>query len=314
MINEIILLKIKTQLFLNKTIEQKLNSFILNYNKQNYIISLHHNLPVDSVHTLIDNMKLDIYINSCWSEVLIMNIGKVNIKDFVINYNIFNRIPKPDDILFIKTNDQRYKTTVIGYEFIPYDNISENLTIPYIKTKINESIENISGLSGSPVFIDNKIVGVLSKFNIKESILYIIPIYIIIKNLSKKDNTNIYGFEKSIKVTRINHYNINNDLFYHSTLKININIDTYLLLEGDSDHQFTIQEDKTDIKSDIITTPIKLNISNEPFIQNKERKYKITIRLLVLLKKMNVNKQTIICLFNHICKKDKDKDLWISFK
>jgi hypothetical protein len=49
--------------------------------------------------------------------------------------------------------------------------------------KLQQNIVDLSGLSGSPVFIDDKLIGVFSKFDVKESIAYIIPIYVIIKNI-----------------------------------------------------------------------------------------------------------------------------------
>ena len=52
-------LKIKTQTFLNKFDIGNLNSFILNYQKTNYLISVHHNLPIDSVYDW-NNQKLNL--------------------------------------------------------------------------------------------------------------------------------------------------------------------------------------------------------------------------------------------------------------
>jgi len=314
MTNETLPLNIKTQIFLNKNLEQKLNSFVLNYQKNNYLISVHHQLPINSVYNLLNNKELNIKINSCWSEVLIMDIQNIDINELNINYNIQNKLPKPNEIVFIKTNERTYITSVIDYEFIPYDTISENLTIPYIRTKLEHTIDNISGLSGSPVFIKDKLIGVFSKFNIKESIAYIIPIYIFIKNINKKDNTNIYGLPIDMKINKINSYNINNNLVYHPSLKIMINVNTYLMLEGDYKSKISVRHDGTDITiSHMITKPIKLNISNEKFIINKEHKYKINVRLLILLKKSNVNKQIIICLFNHINNSTDSNNLWFSF-
>jgi hypothetical protein len=184
-------IKLKTQTFLNKNLEQKLYSFILNYKKINYIISLHHNLPIDKVYNDL-NIELNIKVNSCWSEVLILQTDNVDIEKYHINSKIQNKIPKINQVMYIKTNDQRYETIMIDHVFIPFDNINNELTIPYLRTRLYEKIENLSGLSGSPVYIEDSLIGVFSKFDIEESIAYIIPIYIIIKNITKKDNINIY--------------------------------------------------------------------------------------------------------------------------
>ena len=195
-------IKLKTQVFLNKFLEQKLNSFVLNYHKVNYLISVHHHLPIDSVHNSFDQ-KLNIKVDSCWSEVLIMETDNLDLSRFSINYTVQNKLPKPEQVMFIKTEFLRYETIMIDYEFIPFDNINENLTLPYIRSRLFQSIEDMSGLSGSPVFIDDKLIGVFSKFDKKESIAYIIPIYIIIKNLSKHDNINIYGLPINFKINNL---------------------------------------------------------------------------------------------------------------
>jgi hypothetical protein len=295
-------IKIKTQSFLNKFLEQKLNSFVLNYNKINYIITVHHNLPIESISDIHDK-KLNIKVNSCWSEVLIMETDDINLTEYSIYSKVQNKLPKQGQNIFIKTDEHRYETIMVDYEFIPFDNINNDYTIPYIRAKIGKKIEDLAGLSGSPVFIGDTIVGVFSKFDVRESIVYIIPIYIIIKNLMKKDNTNIYGLDNDLKINKINSYNIKDGLIYHPSLKVNIPVNTYLMLEGDVNIKIPVRFDMTNIMiSHMITKPIKLSISNESYIVNKDMEYKINPRLLNLIKNFNVNKQIIISLFNHIVK------------
>jgi hypothetical protein len=90
-------------------------------------------------------------------------------------------------------------------------------------------------------------------------------------------------------------------MIYHKTLKINIPINTYFILEGDLNATFSIRYDMTNIIiNHIITKPIKLLISNECYIVNKNLEYKLNPRLLNLLKNFNVNKQIIISLFTYI--------------
>jgi hypothetical protein len=293
---------IKTQTFLNKFRIKNINSFVLNYQKINYLISVHHNLPIDSVYNSHDQ-KLNIKVNSCWSEVLIMETNNVNLSNTIINYKVQNKLPKEGHVMTIKTTSELYHTTVVDHVFFPFDNITGNYKIIYIKSRLNEKIENMSGISGSPVYIDDKLVGVFAKFDESESMAYIIPIYIVIKNLIKKDNINIYGLNLDDKVNKINSYNIKDDLIYHPTLKINIPVNTFLMLEGDLDTIFSVRFDMTDIQiTHMITKPIKLCISNESYIVNKNMKYKINPRLLNLLKNLNWNEQVIMGLFNHIVK------------
>ena len=52
-----------------------LNGFIFKFNNKNYIISIHHNLPIKSVY--YDNSLLNIKINSNWSEILILDLPSI---------------------------------------------------------------------------------------------------------------------------------------------------------------------------------------------------------------------------------------------
>ena len=292
-------IKIKSQIFLDKYIEQKLYSFVLYYKKINYLISVHHNLPFDSV--FYNKKQLDIKVNSCWSEVLIMETKNLDLTNININYDIQNKVPLEGDILYIKSHSCRYQTIMIDHIFIPFDNINEDLKIPYIRCKLEEKIDNLAGLSGSPVYIGDKLVGVFSKFDTKESIAYIIPIYIIIKNITKKDNDNIYELPLKNRINKINSNNVKNNMIYHKALNINVPINTFFILEGDINTRFSVRYDMTNIIIvHMMTKQIKLSISNESYIVNKNLEYKVTPRLLNLLKNFNINKQIIISLFNHI--------------
>lgn len=293
--SEIIPLKLKTQNFLNNFLEKKLNGFILNYKEINYLISIHHYLPIESMSTL-DNIPLLIKINSCWSEVLIMETKNIDISHLIINSKIQNKLPKPSELIYLKTNDQRYQLTVIDYEVIPFDNINSELLIPYIKTTLEGTLKDFSGLSGSPVFINDKLIGIFSKFIASESAAYIIPIYIVIKNLIKKDNINIYGLPTDIN--KINSYNIKDGLIYHPSLKVSIPVSTFLILEGDIGIEFLVRNITSNM---IINKPIQLNISNENFISNKELEYKINGRLLILLKHFKIDKEIMKLLYDYIC-------------
>jgi len=292
-------IKLKTQPFLGKYIEQNLNSFILYYDREHHLVSVHHNLPFDSIY--YDKQELSIKVNSCWSEVLIMETNNLDLTDININYNIQNKLPQEGDVLCIKTSTGRYQTLCIGYDFIPFDNINEDLKLPYIKSKLEGKIDNFLGLSGSPVYIDDKLIGVFSKFDSKESIAYIIPIYIIIKNIIKKDNTNIYELPLKNKINKINSNNVKNSMIYHNTLKTNVPINTFFIIEGDVNTRFSVRYDMTNIIIiHMMTKKVKLCITNESYIVNKNLEYKVNPRLLNLLKKFNINKQIIISLFNHI--------------
>lgn len=314
---EIVNLKLNMQTFISNDLETKLNGFILNYNGENYIISVHHFLPVKSVYDLDTNNELTIRVNSCWSEILLLDTSHIDISKYKITDKIQNKLPKPDEYIYIKTNNQRYELKVLDYESIPFDNIQNNITIPQIKCSVmSDIIENIAGLSGSPVFIKNKIVGVLSKYRPDSKTIYVIPIYVIIKNIEKHDNQNIYCIDIE-NIKKINSYNVKDNEIYHPTLKINVNINTYFLMEGDIDNKVLIHYENKEISKNIIEefkSSIKENLISSCDMNIVSRKdnseFKINTRLLSLLHRFNAdNKIALKLLF--LLNKNKSSNIWI---
>jgi hypothetical protein len=179
-----------------------------------------------------------------------------------------------------------------------------------------------AGLSGSPVYINEKVIGILSKINLVDNIIYIIPIYLAIKTLEKYDNDNVYWMNiKNIK--KINAFNVKDNEIYHPTLKINIPLNTYFLLEGDNKQKIPIQyetmmTDKKQLDIGYIETTIS-NLINSPTDSRlmtrscgTYQEYKVNTRLLSLLHKFCPNKKLITqLLFAIKSNTDHEKCLWI---
>lgn len=316
----ILTLNLITQPFIDDKIEFTISGFILKYNNKNYIVSVHHFLPIDKIHNNED--EIDILINSRWNELLICNCENIDLSKYIIYNKISNKIPKVGDILtFISTEQRRNNSEeneinemelrFIGYDFIPFDNINSDILIPYIKASSTNTTYNYAGLSGSPIFINNTIVGIFSKYNVRESILYIIPIYIFIKTINKNDNNNIYTTPYE-KIKKVNSYNVKNNYIYHPTFKINIPLNTYFLIEGDIDYAPIIIYNNKYKSNDIFIIKY-LQISNENNIIIIDTKYKITCRLLSLLNKLISNKNIIRNLFQNINEyNDTSESLWLT--
>jgi hypothetical protein len=281
--NNIININIISQSFMNKNINTQQYAFLLNYCSKVYCVSLHHFIPIQNVIDNDTNQKLNILVNSCWSEILLLNY--YNIKNKGIK-KLHNAIPKPNTELVLYNNDSKYKFSVISYDFIPFDNLNDEYNIPYITAKPYNNI-NYVGFSGLPVFIDNKLVGMFSKYIKNSNVVLIIPTYIILKNIEKIDNSHIYKL--NYKPTRINNYIIKDNYLYHPSLKCNIPINTYYLLE-------------CDLKSKLPNTIIDNNMNNLLFknvIKKNEKTYLITPRFLSLLKKI-LNNDTFFNIFKLI--------------
>lgn len=305
-----IALKLTTQSFKDKNINLSINGFIINIGKKKYIISIHHNLPISSISELSSDNSLKVKINSAWSEIVVLSTTNIDTSNYVIHTKSQKHLPKENDLLIIKHCDKRYECIVVGHTFVPYNNLSNNNRIPYIIALLNIK-ENVAGLSGCPVYINDKLVGIFSKYDKVNSHVYIIPIYLVIKNFEKKDNFNIYNLP-STNIKKINTYHVKSNETYHPTLKINIPLDCYCLLEGDLDKTVLVQynDETTDVDFEINNN---LKISNEPAIisRNNNLEYKLNCRLLTLLKKFNMDIEIIKYLLIEI-QKSQLNDIWIS--
>ena len=301
-----------TQEFESKQLKVNVKGFVLNYENKNYIITLHHNLPIHSINIVGNESILSIKINSRWNECLILDYLD-HINNCKINNMIYKTLPKKNDMLYI-IHDRRYVMNTTGITFIPFDNSPNGIMIPYIVASM-ENFENVTGLSGSPVYINNaktSIVGVFSKFDASKNIAYILPIYIVTKCLERIDNNNIYTCDlKQIK--KINIYNVNKkNEIYHPTLKIYIPLTTYFLLEGDIDSCHIISYNDNDTITTIETKLSQANLllGNECDIILNDIYYKINIRMLVLLKRIGIDINIIKLIWMKILSQNAN----ISFK
>jgi hypothetical protein len=286
----VIPLQILTEQFYRKQLKMNLNGFFIKYNKKIHLVTVHHNLPIKTV--MYENNKLEININSCWNELLILE------PNFYDNYLVNTKwvhILKNDDIINITNNNYKINFSNISYEFIEYDNLYASSRIPYITATldIDESIEkiNLSGLSGSPVYKNNKLAGIFSRYNIIEKKAYIIPIYLVIKTLMKKDNDVLNIPNKILK--KIDYYNIKKGYIFYKPFNINIPLDTYYLLENDNSQKCILNDDSIIEYNN--THDIIINKSN---LIKKDDKYKVSYRLLTLLKKIISDKSILVKLLD----------------
>jgi hypothetical protein len=314
-------LTIECQEYMSKNIKQEMMGFVLNINGKNHVIALHHFLPIKKVIETITNQKLSILINSSWSEFLVLDSTNINLQEYSIYTKIQRKLPKLNDELIMESissqgNNTRCVMKVCGYDFIPYDNINTSITLPYIKASIISDVNDLAGLSGSPVFINNKLVGIFSKSYSNNQILLIIPIYVLIKNLEKIDNNNIFKYSEIPK--KINKYNINNIketiTIYHPTLKYYIPFSTYLLLEGDLNKVSNIQNSFGETKYEKMIIDTKFgNMIDCNLIKSNQNTYLITPRLLSLLKRI-FNQQVLRYILSLIDKSEKkDEEIWLLY-
>lgn len=288
------------------------------------MITLHHFLPIQGVFDSKSMRQLPILINSSWSEFLVLDCNGINLNGYPICNKIKVSLPKPNDKIYMNIDDSyKFYMKVCNIDFFPYDNINTNILTPYIVAEQDERGESPSkfvGLSGSPVFMGNKLIGVFSKICYNK-IFLIIPIYVLLKNLDKKDNNNLYKFSDSEIPKKINSNCINNMNIYHRSLNAKIPYQTFLLLEGDLEKTYNITNsyNEKNNKEMIIDTKFSLTLGTN-LIKSKQNinTYLITPRLLSLFKRILSNKD--LCYIISLIKESKikefckfDEELWLQY-
>lgn len=307
-----ITLKFYTTKINNIDVENTVTGFVLNYNGKNQIITIHHFLPINKVYERETNNELDIEINSSWNEGLILKTDNVDLSKYKIFSKVHNNIPKLNSRLSMKTDGNRIELEFIGYDMFPFNNIQLDVQMIFIKARIITNIDNFAGYCGSPVFIKNKIIGIFSKIRTDSNIAYIIPIYIITKNLEKEDNSNIYTMNVK-NIQKIGSWIVNKDNeVYHPTLKLNIPIATYFLIEGDLNFKSIIYFGKKKTSIDLVQTVTKkdqVSDSDVNIVTRNVSEYKVNLRLLSFLKKANFDSNVLYDLVQTLMRQR--KETWI---
>ena len=72
---------------LGLSIKTKLSCFIINHEKINYIVSVHHGLPFNE-HKYINNQDIKVYKQPIWNELIIFNTENIMIDET----NIFKKV------------------------------------------------------------------------------------------------------------------------------------------------------------------------------------------------------------------------------
>jgi len=298
-----------------------IQGFIIEYKNTKYIITLHQNLPINNNILLNDiNYNFNILINSGWSELLILEYPNdiENYRHTIYN-KIQNKLPKKEDKLYLDyKNLNNYKLNINSIDFISINFIDTIIKLPFIIVSITNILESdlykdtliINELIGLPVLFNNNIIGIITRV-INQNI-FVLPIYIVIKNLIKQDNNNIYILNNIENIKKIGNNIINEDTtIYHTKLKYKIPLNTYFLLEGDINKEIKVKL-KSNIYEIVKYEKYNLKLSNEINIINIKNIFKLTSRLMSLIRFLSIDKNTLITLVKYL--ENNDISIWIKLE
>jgi hypothetical protein len=255
-----------------------------------YIISCHHFFPIKNFS--IENIFYEKFKDSYWCDTLVLK--NTDSKTSLPDTKILLSLPEKETEL--KCNDIKitvkriYNLSVVP---LPVNKIA--ITIPVIECS-NEGNRLDRGMSGSPCYMNDSIVGMLIGRTDNEE-AYILPIYIIMKVINKINNNKIYTIDmtkiKQSEIWFIDDNPVINNTVNHRFLGC-MSLEAYMMIEGDHDKDVIING----VKQKYIITPESDHISNL-VIRNKNS-YKKSLRLMKLLAEMQREEkiQDIRSLFN----------------
>ncbi len=260
-------------------IEIEVAGILINYNKKDYIISVHQGLPIKSI--LINNKTYSNYIICAWCDLIIIPYNDC-LSDLFIFKQFVKKQMEPLDKLFINDNKAKF----ISHDFMEIGMIPNNPIIMYNKLEIdnnnssNNNSSNINILSGHPIYnMQDKLAGIVSR--IDDNHIYIIPTNYILNALNKKDNTIIYSLNEDINnIQKINNYKVICNKIYCTLHKMYIPVDSYIIINSDNISSLLLKNGRT--INPVLNTANFNNYNNNLII--KDNIVKFTSGFLHLLK------------------------------
>ena len=257
----------------------------IRYKTKNYFVSVHHGLPLETINISSSGDKITDFTPCGWNELLFC---EKKLKDQFVFTNFLKKQIDFGKKFFINKNDE---LKFIGNEYFELNMLPNNPQNLYYKM---ESIKKFGeGDSGKPVYDKRKnLVGILSK--VDNNYCYIIPAIYLINSLEKKDNYNIYSISNYKNIKKINHLKVTNNKIYYSKMMNHINIQTYLMLEGDKNKKALIQLDNLIFKNEKYSIK-KDYIKNSFLVENTKNEFSCNSGIILFLKKSQ-----LINIFNFL--------------
>lgn len=259
---------------LGLSIKTKLSYFIINHEKINYIVSVHHGLPFsDYKH---NNTLLEINKQPIWNELIVFNTENLIINETNIFKKIRIKLPPTNERVYLNSD---VILSIASMQSINLHHLPTNPSVLYIYANVLSGTI-IKSMSGSAIYDNNnRLVGILSKTHEINGHVFavIIPAYYLYKTFSKLNNNAIYNLNSNEEIVKINNFNVKNNMVFHSSLSINMKLDCFYMLEGDDNLQININSgilaNFKDIKSE-------LYINNSHSIEKIDNNYLLNISLL----------------------------------
>ena len=228
-------------------LELEANCSMIQYMKKYYIVTVHQGLPIKMISIVLNDMTYDFthFVICGWNDIVLIQLEK---EDFInicklSKLFVFKQFVKKQIDHNTKYNtDICDKPHIIKYcknELFPINMIPMNPMNLYYTMKFNKSFAT-DGNAGKPVYINNKLIGIIGKI---DDYLYVIPIIYVLRSIEKQNNTHIYTIDYITDITKINTNRVNhsNGTIYYNKMHTWIPIDCYITLEGDNEVKYNTE-------------------------------------------------------------------------
>jgi len=291
------------------------NGYIFRFNGNNYVVSLHHFLPILNTKLDLNSeiVELKKIKNINWNE---LSIYKCPDLKYLLNTKVIRkyrtRFPELNSIVKIEIKNRLERFEIVDYYNFCHNPLSKLRSI-YIKIELGSFDENnrlnitnkFQGLSGEPVFDkDEKLIGTFckiifgEKFGKKYVYGLVLPTIYLTKSLLKKDNENIYYLDIEEFDLKLGKYEIqkdetNNFVIYSLQCNYKLPLDIFVIMEGDEDYKIMTKNTKT------FTYKQLKFIKNNKFdfslqlIKNEKNEYKLNTGFISALVKSEYKKQAM---------------------
>ena len=201
---------------------------LIKYKKKIYLTLPHAGLDVNII--IFNDKEYTDFKYSHWSENIIIEINE---KDILEHQYIFKKFGlKCIDVnKKIKINDIEYK--YIKNDYFPVNMMVNNPNIMYYVVKSKETYEPETGM---PLYYNNILYGIYSKYNNEKNVCYITPSLFIEKSINNVKN-NLYVCNNIDNIKNIDRYKVYGDMIYCPRFQYNIKLETYLLYLSNSENR-----------------------------------------------------------------------------
>lgn len=200
---------------------------LVKYNKEIYLSVPHAGLDVNII--IFNNKEYSDFKYSYWSENIIVKIDKSDILEHQYVFKKFG-LKCIDVTKKIKINNIDYK--YIKNDYFPINMMVDNPNMVYYVVKSPNSPEPEPEI-GMPLYYNNILYGIYSKYNNEKNFCYVMPFLFIEKSIINTTN-NLYTCNSIDNIKSIDRYRVYGDMIFCPQFQYNIKLETYLLYLSNS--------------------------------------------------------------------------------